>query len=92
MQEREAARVLVECCLSEAAYNPFYAAVAVRLCLGDPTFGLPYGSGDHPFTFQLCFWDLFKLPTEELSTRRAASAAKLLASVTRRDLQPRSPA
>ena len=30
--EREAVRVLIDCAGQEAAYNPFYGAVATKLC------------------------------------------------------------
>ena len=33
-------------------YNPYYGALARRLCEGDAS---------HKFTLQLCFWDAFKL-------------------------------
>jgi nucleolar MIF4G domain-containing protein 1 len=49
--EREIVRVLIDCAAQEAAYNPFYAAVGVRLCSLYPRFR---------FTFQLAFWDTFK--------------------------------
>lgn len=35
-QEREIARVLVECCSQEGAYNPFYAHLAERACDRQP--------------------------------------------------------
>lgn len=50
-QEREMARVLVDCCGQEKAYNKYYALVADRLCEHDTKFR---------FTFQLIFWDFFK--------------------------------
>lgn len=31
-QEREIVRVVVDCCLSEKEYNPFYAFLVVKLC------------------------------------------------------------
>ena len=31
-QEREIPRVLIECCLQEKAYNPYYEVLATRLC------------------------------------------------------------
>jgi len=50
-QGREAVKVLVECCAREATYNPFYGALAARLCFD------PLDGGQHKFTLQLCFWD-----------------------------------
>ncbi len=35
-QEREIARVIVECCCQEASYNPFYAHLAERVCDRQP--------------------------------------------------------
>lgn len=34
-QEREIVHVLVDCCLQEKTYNPFYAFLAGRLCDSD---------------------------------------------------------
>jgi len=65
--------VLVECCGAEAGrYNPYYAALAKRLCL--------CGEGDHRFTLQLCYWDLFKT-LGDVPARRAANLACMLASL-----------
>jgi len=63
--------VLVECCGAEAgSYNPYYAALAKCLCVS--------GEGDHRFTLQLCYWDLFK-NLSEVPARRAANLACMLA-------------
>lgn len=35
-QEREVARVIIECCCQEASYNPFYAHLAERVCDRQP--------------------------------------------------------
>lgn len=32
VQEREVVHVLVDCCLQERAYNPYYAYLAHKLC------------------------------------------------------------
>lgn len=32
VQEREAVHVLVDCCLQEKSYNPYYAHLAQKLC------------------------------------------------------------
>jgi hypothetical protein len=67
-------RVLFECCGSEAIYNPYYAALGRRLLRGQ--------EGDHRFTLQLCFWDLFKALKEgQVRSRRAANLAALLAAL-----------
>jgi len=47
-QEREIPRVLIECCLQEKAYNPYYEVLATRLC--ERVKG-------HRLTLQLCVWD-----------------------------------
>eukprot|EP00741_Cyanophora_paradoxa_P016539 tig00020927_g15969.t1 len=50
-QAREAIRVLFDCCSREAAFNPFYALLAGRLCAFDHA---------HKFTLQLTYWDFLK--------------------------------
>ena len=47
-QEREIPRVLIECCLQEKAYNPYYETLATRLCERVKS---------HRLTLQLCVWD-----------------------------------
>lgn len=49
-QEREIIRVLIDCAGQEAAYNPFYAYLAGRLC--------EYHD-KYKFTLQLTFWDMY---------------------------------
>jgi nucleolar MIF4G domain-containing protein 1 len=66
--ERDAVRVLVECCGNEAAFNKFYSHLAVRLCEYQP---------QCKFSFQLSFFDLYK-QFEEVKARKAANLAKLL--------------
>ncbi|KAL7578336.1 hypothetical protein ACA910_012742 [Epithemia clementina (nom. ined.)] len=66
--ERETARVLMENCGNEKAYNQFYAHLAKRIC--------EYQS-QAKFTFQLAFWDSFK-QLESMKPRKAANLAKLL--------------
>ncbi|CAM9588117.1 unnamed protein product [Sphacelaria rigidula] len=68
-QEREIARVIVECCCQEASYNPFYAHLAERACDRQPQLR---------FTFQVAFWDALKT-LEDGAARRAASLARLMA-------------
>jgi hypothetical protein len=67
-QEREIVRVLLECCAQEGVYNPFYAHVALKLCTFESAFR---------FTFQLAYWDQFKL-FGNMAPRRASNLAKLL--------------
>lgn len=68
-QDREVSRVLVHCCGQEAAFNPFYAHLAARLCEFDQR---------HRFSFQLTFWDQFK-ELGKMPVRRAANVARMLA-------------
>eukprot|EP00898_Chlorokybus_atmophyticus_P001124 jgi/Chlat1/2011/Chrsp158S02301 len=68
-QAREVPRVLVECCLQEAAFNPYYAALATHLCQLDH---------NHKVTFQYCFWDHFK-QLSGMELRRAANLGRLIA-------------
>ena len=57
-QEREIVYVLLSCCEDEPTYNPFYSHVAHKFCTTLPRF---------KFTFQLAFWDRFKLLTGSTS-------------------------
>lgn len=66
--ERETARVLMECCGHEKAFNKYYAHLAARICEFQP---------QCKFTFQLAFWDAFKT-LDYGSARKAANLAKLL--------------
>eukprot|EP00878_Enallax_costatus_P026688 GHUV01028663.1.p2 GENE.GHUV01028663.1~~GHUV01028663.1.p2 ORF type:complete len:114 (-),score=4.69 GHUV01028663.1:1371-1712(-) len=50
-QSREIIRVLVECCLQEARYNPYYGHLAARLAAV---------SKSHKVTLQYCIWDQWK--------------------------------
>jgi len=47
-QDREVPRVLLECCLQEKAYNPYYEVLASTLCERQKK---------HRLTLQLCVWD-----------------------------------
>lgn len=42
---------MLECCLNERTYNPYYALLAGRLC---------GHSHNHKFTLQYAMWDQFK--------------------------------
>lgn len=44
-QEREVARVIVECCSQEGSYNPFYAHLAERVCDRQPKLRCVHRSG-----------------------------------------------
>ena len=55
-------RVLLECCASEAAYNPFYELTAARLCRA---------AKRHRVTLQFCVWDRWKEMEREEARRLA---------------------
>ncbi|XP_045054659.2 nucleolar MIF4G domain-containing protein 1 isoform X2 [Desmodus rotundus] len=50
-QEREVVHVLMDCCLQEKTYNPFYAFLASKLCGYERRFQV---------TFQFSIWDKFR--------------------------------
>nr|XP_036855261.1 nucleolar MIF4G domain-containing protein 1 isoform X5 [Manis javanica] len=50
-QEREIVHVLVDCCLQEKTYNPFYAFLAGKFCDYERRFQM---------TFQFSIWDKFR--------------------------------
>uniref|UniRef100_M3YEB3 Nucleolar MIF4G domain-containing protein 1 n=1 Tax=Mustela putorius furo TaxID=9669 RepID=M3YEB3_MUSPF len=50
-QEREIVHVLVDCCLQEKTYNPFYAFLAGKFCEYQRRFQM---------TFQFSIWDKFR--------------------------------
>ncbi|KXZ45420.1 hypothetical protein GPECTOR_55g326 [Gonium pectorale] len=68
-QRREIMRVLVDCCLAEKAWNPYYALLALRLCGGGGGGAAGGGGGGggggsagraQRVTVQYCLWDKFK--------------------------------
>nr|XP_013007743.1 nucleolar MIF4G domain-containing protein 1 isoform X2 [Cavia porcellus] len=50
-QEREIVHVLMDCCLQEKSYNPFYAFLASKFCGYERRFQM---------TFQFSIWDKFR--------------------------------
>ncbi|XP_023568507.1 nucleolar MIF4G domain-containing protein 1, partial [Octodon degus] len=50
-QEREIVHVLMDCCLQEKTYNPFYAFLSSKLCGYERRFQM---------TFQFSIWDKFR--------------------------------
>ncbi|KAJ3611851.1 hypothetical protein NHX12_021864 [Muraenolepis orangiensis] len=50
-QEREIVHVLMDCCLQEKTFNPFYAVLGEKFCSHDRRFQM---------TFQFSLWDKFK--------------------------------
>ncbi|XP_045693775.1 nucleolar MIF4G domain-containing protein 1 isoform X2 [Phyllostomus hastatus] len=64
-QEREVVHVLVDCCLQERSYNPFYAFLASKLCSYERRFQM---------TFQFSIWDKFR----DLENLPATSSSNLV--------------
>uniref|UniRef100_A0A7I4D9X4 MI domain-containing protein n=1 Tax=Physcomitrium patens TaxID=3218 RepID=A0A7I4D9X4_PHYPA len=70
-QDREVVRVIVECCMQERAYNPYYALIVTRLCNHDK---------NHKFSFQYCLWDHLK-QLDSMELRRSTNLARLTAAL-----------
>ncbi|CEG49355.1 nucleolar mif4g domain-containing protein 1 [Plasmopara halstedii] len=70
-QEREIVRVILHCCGQETKFNKFYLVLAETLCKMDPRY---------KFTFQLAFWDIFKLMTSS-KPRKLFNQAQMLAGL-----------
>uniref|UniRef100_A0A8C0D1I6 Nucleolar MIF4G domain-containing protein 1 n=1 Tax=Balaenoptera musculus TaxID=9771 RepID=A0A8C0D1I6_BALMU len=64
-QEREIVHVLVDCCLQEKTYNPFYAFLAGKFCDYARSFQM---------TFQFSIWDKFR----DLETLPATNFSNLV--------------
>ena len=72
-QDREIPRVLLECCLQEKAYNPYYEVLSTKLCERQRT---------HRLTFQLCIWDQLKeIDDPSCSVRRISNLARFFAGL-----------
>lgn len=69
-QEREIIHVLMDCCLQEKTFNPFYAVLGEKFCSHDRRFQM---------TFQFCLWDKFK----ELPSLSSSVFSNLVQLVTR---------
>ncbi|KNC87628.1 hypothetical protein SARC_00259 [Sphaeroforma arctica JP610] len=67
-QEREIVKVIIECCMQEKVYNPYYAYLSSKFC---------HFNYNYKFTFQYSFWDRFK-DMETLSPRAMLNLARLL--------------
>jgi nucleolar MIF4G domain-containing protein 1 len=65
--EREAVRVLVECCGAERSFNMFYPHLARRMCEHQP---------QCKFSLKLALWDAFK-QFGTMKARKAANLARL---------------
>eukprot|EP00731_Ephydatia_muelleri_P023885 Em0016g156a len=68
VQEREIVHVLVDCCLQERAFNPYYAFLGQKLCKFKRS---------HKVTFQFSMWDRIKA-LETMSPIRQANLWKLI--------------
>ncbi|XP_053120720.1 nucleolar MIF4G domain-containing protein 1 [Hemicordylus capensis] len=68
-QEREIVHVLVDCCLQEKTYNPFYAFLSAKFCEYERRFQM---------TFQFSMWDKIR-DLENLSTTAFSNLVNLLA-------------
>ena len=72
-QDREIPRVLLECCLQEKAYNPYYEVLATKLIERQRA---------HRLTFQLCIWDQLKeIDDASTSVRRISNIARFFAGL-----------
>jgi len=72
-QDREIPRVLLECCLQEKAYNPYYEVLGTKLSERQRT---------HRLTFQLCIWDQLKeIDDPSCSVRRISNLARFFAGL-----------
>ncbi|CAL8313708.1 unnamed protein product [Merluccius merluccius] len=69
-QEREIVHVLMDCCLQEKTFNPFYAVLGEKFCSHDRRFQM---------TFQFSLWDKFK----ELPSLPSSVFSNLVQLVTR---------
>ncbi|CAL8293553.1 unnamed protein product [Lota lota] len=69
-QEREIVHVLMDCCLQEKTFNPFYAVLGEKFCSHDRRFQM---------TFQFRLWDKFK----ELPSLPSSVFSNLVQLVTR---------
>lgn len=69
VQTREVIHVLIDCCLQEKTYNPYYAYLGQKFC--------EY-SRSYQVTFQYSFWDKFKV-VSDLSSHSVSNLSHLLA-------------
>lgn len=67
-QEREIVHILMDCCLQEKTYNPFYAFLASKFCTYERRFQM---------TFQFSIWDKFR-DLENLSGTKFSNLVHLL--------------
>ncbi|KAG8138768.1 hypothetical protein E2320_001564, partial [Naja naja] len=67
-QEREIAHILLDCCLQEKTYNPFYAYLSAKFCEYEKRFQI---------TFQFSIWDKIR-DLGSLSTAAFSNLVKLV--------------
>ncbi|XP_069067249.1 nucleolar MIF4G domain-containing protein 1 isoform X2 [Pleurodeles waltl] len=67
-QEREIVHILIDCCLQEKTYNPFYSFLSAKFCEYDRRFQM---------TFQFSIWDKFR-DLENLTTSSVSNLVQLL--------------
>ncbi|XP_069504069.1 nucleolar MIF4G domain-containing protein 1 [Ambystoma mexicanum] len=67
-QEREIVHILIDCCLQEKTYNPFYSFLSAKFCEYDRRFQM---------TFQFSVWDKFR-DLENLTATAFSSLVQLL--------------
>ncbi|KAM9592260.1 nucleolar MIF4G domain-containing protein 1 isoform 2-T2 [Trichechus inunguis] len=79
-QEREIVHVLMDCCLQEKTYNPFYAFLASKLCEYERRFQM---------TFQFSIWDKFR-DLENLPASNFSNLLHLVAHLLRTKSLPLS--
>lgn len=69
--ERDIVKIIVQCCLQEPVFNPYYALLLKKLC--------DSGKG-HKMTLQYCLWDHFK-EVSSMDVRNMTVLAKLTGAV-----------
>ncbi|XP_021018426.1 nucleolar MIF4G domain-containing protein 1 [Mus caroli] len=79
-QEREIVHILMDCCLQEKTYNPFYAFLASKFCDYERRFQM---------TFQFSIWDKFR-DLENLPGTKFSNLVHLLAHLLRTKSLPLS--
>ncbi|KYN32983.1 Nucleolar MIF4G domain-containing protein 1 [Trachymyrmex septentrionalis] len=67
-QQREVIYVILNCCIQEKKFNPYYAVLAQRLCDSDRKYQL---------TIQYALWDKLKT-LDDLNTKQLTNVAKFL--------------
>eukprot|EP00039_Didymoeca_costata_P003007 m.64481 g.64481 ORF g.64481 m.64481 type:complete len:1058 (-) comp11653_c1_seq1:47-3220(-) len=70
-QDREIMRVILDCCIQEKAFNPFYAHLAVKMC---------NHSHNNKISLQYACWDKIKT-LEDLDVRQLSLFSKFLVHI-----------